>query len=382
MSNTERNYQIAREMYAQLGVDTNAVLQKLSSVPISLHCWQLDDLQGFEFPAAVLDGGLAATGNAPGRPENRETFMRHLDQALDLIPGRTKLALQYARDRRIGLDFNPTYFAHPDYDSGATLTSPDEGVRRFWIEHGIACRKIGDYFGRELGETCITNHWIGDGSKDITVDKLKPRLLLKDSLDQIFAQPLEHNLDSCESKVFGLGSESYVPGSNEFYTEYAAHTGKCIVCLDAGHFHPTESVASKFTSYLAFGDQLQLHVSRPVRWDSDHVVLLDDPTKEIMEEIAAYDAYDRVHIGTDFFDASINRIAAMVIGARSTRKALLLAMLRPIQELKRLEYDGNTTKRLDLLEEVKMMPAGFVWDYFCMSENVAGSEWISDLRTR
>ncbi len=408
MSNTERNYQIAREMYAQLGVDTNAVLQKLSSVPISLHCWQLDDLQGFEFPAAVLDGGLAATGNAPGKPENRETFMRHLDQALDLIPGRTKLALhsiymnkhdkkigrneispaefaewvEYARDRRIGLDFNPTYFAHPDYDSGATLTSPDEGVRRFWIEHGIACRKIGDYFGRELGETCITNHWIGDGSKDITVDKLKPRLLLKDSLDQIFAQPLEHNLDSCESKVFGLGSESYVPGSNEFYTEYAAHTGKCIVCLDAGHFHPTESVASKFTSYLAFGDQLQLHVSRPVRWDSDHVVLLDDPTKEIMEEIAAYDAYDRVHIGTDFFDASINRIAAMVIGARSTRKALLLAMLRPIQELKRLEYDGNTTKRLALLEEVKMMPAGFVWDYFCMSENVAGSEWISDLRTR
>ena len=214
------------------------------------------------------------------------------------------------------------------------------------------------------------------------MDKLKPRLLLKDSLDQIFAQPLEHNLDSCESKVFGLGSESYVPGSNEFYTEYAAHTGKCIVCLDAGHFHPTESVASKFTSYLAFGDQLQLHVSRPVRWDSDHVVLLDDPTKEIMEEIAAYDAYDRVHIGTDFFDASINRIAAMVIGARSTRKALLLAMLRPIQELKRLEYDGNTTKRLALLEEVKMMPAGFVWDYFCMSENVAGSEWISDLRTR
>ena len=408
MSNTERNYQIAREMYAGIGVDTDAVLRKLSSVPISLHCWQLDDLQGFEFPDIALDGGIAATGSAPGKPENREEFMRHLNQALDLVPGRIKLALHaiymnkhgrsigrneitpaefaewvdYAKDRGIGLDFNPTYFAHPDYDAGSTLTNPDEGIRRFWIEHGIVCRKIGDYFGRELGETCITNHWIGDGSKDITVDKLRPRLLLKDSLDQIFAQPLEHNLDSCESKVFGLGSESYVPGSNEFYTEYAAHTGKCIVCLDAGHFHPTESIASKFTSYLAFGDHLQLHVSRPVHWDSDHVVILDDPTREIMEEIAAYDAYDKVHIGTDFFDASINRVAAMVIGARSTRKALLLAMLRPIEELKRLEYEGNTTKRLALLEEVKMMPAGFVWDYFCMSENVAGSEWIRDLSTR
>ncbi len=408
MSNIARNYEIAKELYGEMGVDTDAVLKKLAQVPISVHCWQIDDLQGWEFPAAEMTGGIAATGDAPGKANTPEEFMTNLSKALDLIPGHTKLALHsiymnkhgknirrneitpaefvewvdYAKERGIGLDFNPTYFSHPEYDSSATLTSPDEGVRRFWIEHVIACRKIGDYFGRELGEKCITNHWIGDGSKDICVDKLRPRLLLKDSLDRIFAEPLEHNIDSCESKVFGLGSESYVPGSNEFYTEYAAHTGKCIVCMDAGHFHPTETIGPKFSSYLAFGDEIQLHVSRPVRWDSDHVVILDDATKEIMEEIAAYDAYDKVHIGTDYFDASINRIAATAIGARSARRALLLAMLRPMEELKKLEYEGNTTKRLALLEEVKMLPAGLVWDYFCESQNVPGREWIKDLKTR
>ena len=408
MSNIARNYEVAKELYGEMGVDTDAVLKKLAQVPISVHCWQIDDLQGWEFPAAEMTGGIAATGDAPGKANTPEEFMTNLSKALDLIPGHTKLALHsiymnkhgknirrneitpaefvewvdYAKERGIGLDFNPTYFSHPEYDSSATLTSPDEGVRRFWIEHGIACRKIGDYFGRELGEKCITNHWIGDGSKDICVDKLRPRLILKDSLDQIFAEPLEHNIDSCESKVFGLGSESYVPGSNEFYTEYAAHTGKCIVCMDAGHFHPTETIGPKFSSYLAFGDEIQLHVSRPVRWDSDHVVILDDATKEIMEEIAAYDAYDKVHIGTDYFDASINRIAATAIGARSARRALLLAMLRPMEELKKLEYEGNTTKRLALLEEVKMLPAGLVWDYFCESQNVPGREWIKDLKTR
>ena len=408
MSNIARNYEIAKELYGEMGVDTGAVLKKLAQVPISVHCWQIDDLQGWEFPAAAMTGGIAATGDAPGKANTPEEFMVNLSKALDLIPGHTKLALHsiymnkhgknirrneitpaefaewvdYAKERGIGLDFNPTYFSHPEFDSSATLTSPDEGVRRFWIEHGIACRKIGDYFGRELGEKCITNHWIGDGSKDICVDKLRPRMILKDSLDQIFAEPLEHNIDSCESKVFGLGSEAYVPGSNEFYTEYAAHTGKCIVCMDAGHFHPTETIGPKFSSYLAFGDEIQLHVSRPVRWDSDHVVILDDATKEIMEEIAAYDAYDKVHIGTDYFDASISRIAATAIGARSARRALLLAMLRPMEELKKLEYEGNTTKRLALLEEVKMLPAGLVWDYFCESQNVPGREWIKDLKTR
>ena len=284
MSNVERNYQIAKEIYGEMGVDTDAVLKKLDEVPISVHCWQIDDLQGFEFPDAAMSGGIAATGDAPGKARTREEFMTNLNKALDLIPGHTKLALHstymnkhgkniarneigpeefvewvdFAKERGIGLDFNPTYFSHPDYDSSSTLTNPDKGIRRFWIEHGIACRKIGDYFGRELGEKCITNHWIGDGSKDIVVDKLTPRLILKDSLDQIFAEKLEHNIDSCESKVFGLGSESYVPGSNEFYTEYAAHTGKCIVCMEAGHFHPTETIGPKFSSYLYISGRITL----------------------------------------------------------------------------------------------------------------------------
>jgi len=408
MSNVERNYQIAKEMYAEIGVDTDAVLKKLADIPISLHCWQIDDLHGFEFPAAAMSGGIAAFGDAPGLPKDRDEYMVNLNKALDLIPGKTRLALHstymnkhgkdigrneigpeefvewvdYARERGIGLDFNPTYFSHPDFDASSTLTSPDESIRKYWIQHGIACRKIGDYFGRELGGKCITNHWIGDGSKDIVVDKLSPRLRLKDSLDQIFAEPLEHNIDACESKVFGLGSEAYVPGSNEFYTEYAAHTGKCIVTMDAGHFHPTETIGPKFSSYLAFGDEIMLHVSRPVRWDSDHVVIVDDPTKEIMEEIATYDAFDRIHIGTDYFDASINRIAATAIGARSTRKCLLLALLRPIEDMKKMELEGNTTKRLAMIEELKTMPAGLVWDYFCETQGVAGKEWIKDLRTK
>lgn len=408
MSKIEQNYQIAREQYAELGVDTDAVLKKLAEIPISVHCWQIDDLHGFEFPSAAMSGGIAAFGDAPGLPKDREEYMVNLEKALDLIPGKTRLALHsiymnkhgkdigrneigpeefvewvdFAKERGIGLDFNPTYFSHPDFDASSTLTSPDEGIRRYWIEHGIACRRIGDYFGRELGSRCITNHWIGDGSKDMVVDKLSPRLRLKDSLDQIFAEPMPNNLDACESKVFGLGSEAYVPGSHEFYTEYAAHTGKCIVTMDAGHYHPTETIGPKFSSYLAFGDEIMLHVSRPVRWDSDHVVIMDDATKEIMEEIAAYDAFDRIHIGTDYFDASINRIAATAIGARSTRKCLLLALLRPIEDMKKMELEGNTTKRLAMIEELKTMPFGLVWDYFCESQGVPGREWIRDLRTR
>ncbi len=408
MSNVERNYQIAKEMYAEMGVDTDAVLKKLAEVPISVHCWQIDDLHGFEFPAEAMTGGIQATGNAPGLPKDRDEYFANLSKALKLIPGTTRVAIHstymnkhgknigrneigpeefvewvdYAKEKGVKLDFNPTYFSHPDFDASSTLTNPDEGIRNYWIQHGIACRKIGDYFGRELGTKCITNHWIGDGSKDTVVDKLTPRLILKDSLDKIFAEPLEHNVDACESKVFGIGSESYVPGSNEFYTEYAAHTGKCIVTMDAGHFHPTESVGSKFTSYLAFGDELMLHVSRPVRWDSDHVVIIDDATREIMEEIVSYDAYDRIHIGTDYFDASLNRIAATAIGSRSARKCLLLAMLRPVDELKKLEREGNYTKRLALLEEMKTMPAGLVWDYFCEIQGVPGKEWIRDLSTK
>ncbi|QNM06487.1 L-rhamnose isomerase [Qiania dongpingensis] len=408
MSQTEKNYQAARELYASIGVDTDKALETLKKTPISVHCWQIDDLQGFENPDAVLTGGIAATGNAPGKPESREEYMANLNQALDLIPGATKLALHaiyldkhgkdidrdeigpeefsewvdFAKSRNIGLDFNPTYFSHPMSDSGYTLTSRDESVREFWINHGKCCRRIGEYFGKELGQVCITNHWIGDGNKDYTIDKLTPRLILKDSLDQIFAEPIDprYNIDSVESKVFGLGSESYVPGSHEFYTNYALTKKNCIVCMDAGHFHPTESIAAKFSSYLAFGQELMLHVSRPVRWDSDHVVMLDDETKAIMEEIVRYDALDRIHIGTDYFDASINRIAATAIGARNARKALLLALLQPTEELIQIEREGNLTKRLAYYEELKAMPFGLVWEMFCEMENVPGRTWISELK--
>lgn len=404
MNKTEQNYQVAKELYAEFGVDTDQVLETLKKTPISVHCWQIDDLQGFENPDAVLTGGIAATGNAPGKPESKEEYMKNLNQALDLIPGATKLALHavylenngkpverneilpehfagwvdYAKNRNIGLDFNPTYFSHPMSESGFTLASSDEGIRSYWIEHGKRCRDIGAYFGRELGQPCITNHWIGDGYKDITVDKLEPRMRLKDSLDQIFEKKIDwkYNIDSVESKLFGLGSESYVPGSHEFYTNYVLTNKNCIVCMDAGHFHPTETVSSKISSYLAFNQQIMLHVSRPVRWDSDHVVIVDEETKAIMEEIVRCGGLDRVHIGLDYFDASINRVTATVIGARCARKALLLALLQPTEELKKLELEGNLTKRLGLLEEVKSLPFGLVWDMFCEMEQVPGKEWI------
>ncbi|MFA9379629.1 MAG: L-rhamnose isomerase [Acetanaerobacterium sp.] len=403
----QTNYEIAREQYAAIGVDTDEVLDILKKTPISVHCWQLDDLTGFENFDSVLSGGIAATGNAPGKPRSRKEYMLHLDKALALIPGATKLALHatyldssaakadrdsiqpehfsfwvdYAREKGIGLDFNPTYFSHPMADSGFTLASADESVRRFWVEHGKRCRDIGAYFGKQLGQTCITNHWIADGCKDFTVDKLAPRLRLAQSLDEMFAQPLDtrYNMDSVESKLFGLGSESYVVGSHEFYTNYVLNRKNSIVCMDAGHFHPTETVSSKISAYLAFGQELMLHVSRPVRWDSDHVVSLDDETRAIMQEIVRCNALDKVHIGLDFFDASINRVAAMVIGARNARKALLAALLEPTAELKRIESSGNLTKRLALLEEIKTMPMGMVWDSFCERENRPAAAWVTNL---
>ena len=406
MNKIEQRYQIAKETYAEFGIDTDAALATLKTTPISVHCWQLDDLTGFENFSSVLSGGIQATGNAPGKPKSVEEYFTHLDQMISYIPGAMKLALHaiypiadpipernaiepkhfsawvdYAKKKGIGLDFNPTYFSHPMAESGLTLTSEDPVVRKYWIEHGIASRKIGEYFGRELGQVCITNHWIGDGSKDHRVDKVGPRERLIDSLDQIFAQPIsrEYNIDSVESKLFGLGVESYTPGSHEFYTNYAMLRDNCIVCMDAGHFHPTEVVSDKLSSYLCFGKEIMLHVSRPVRWDSDHVVMLDDETKAIMQEIVRANALDKVHIGTDYFDASINRVAASVIGARNAKKALLYALLQPNQALMDAEAEGNFTKRLALLEEAKALPFGLVWDMFCEQENVPGSDWIQAL---
>lgn len=406
MSKIEQRYEAAREIYAGVGVDTQKALDVLRETPISVNCWQIDDLTGFENFGSTLSGGIQATGNAPGKPRSVEEYLAHLNQALSYIPGALKLALHaiypvtdghperseirpehfsfwvdYAKEKGIGLDFNPTYFSHPMADSGLTLTSPDPAVRDYWIEHGIACRKIGAYFGRELGQACITNHWIGDGSKDCRIDKQGPRELLIDALDRIFAEKIDrrYNIDSVESKLFGLGVESYTPGSHEFYTNYAMLRRNCIVCMDTGHFHPTEKVSDKLGAYLCFGCELMLHVSRPVRWDSDHVVMLDDETKDLMQEIVRAGALDRVHIGTDYFDASINRVAATVIGARNTKKALLYALLQPNEELMKAEREGNLTKRLALYEEAKTLPFGTVWDMFCEQENVPGRDWINSL---
>jgi L-rhamnose isomerase len=409
MSRTEKNYAVAREIYAEKGIDTEVAMRVLATTPISVHCWQIDDLTGFESFDSVLTGGIQATGNAPGKPRSVDEYVENLVEAFSFIPGALKLALHavypvteervernnirpehfrfwvdFAKEHKIGLDFNPTYFSHPLASSGLTLTSPDEGIRKYWIEHGIACRRIGEYFGKELGQVCITNHWIGDGSKDYRVDKVSPRLRLIDSLDQMFAEEIDRrfNLDSVESKLFGLGVESYTPGSHEFYTNYVMLRNNCIICMDAGHFHPSEMISDKLSSYLAFGKEIMLHVSRPVRWDSDHVVMFDDETRAIMQEVARYDALDRVHIGTDYFDASINRIAATVIGSRNTKKALLYALLQPNKQLIEVEVSGDFAKRLALFEEAKTLPFGLVWDMFCEREGVPGSDWICMLERK
>lgn len=397
MGKIERNYKTAKECFEEYGVDTDLVLEQMEDVPISVHCWQIDDLTGFEDFHARLTGGIAATGNMGGKPKDQTEYFGQLGAALKLIPGKLKIAahavyldnkgkkidrdqiepqhftkwVDFARERGMGLDFNPTYFSHEKSEDGFTLSSADPAVREFWIEHGRRCRRIGEYFGRETGTLCITNHWIPDGYKDITIDKLSPRQRLKESLDAIFEEALDrgHCMDSLESKLFGLGSESYVTGSHEFYTNYWTETKKAILCMDAGHFHPTESVAAKISSYIAFGQELMLHVSRPVRWDSDHVVIVDEETMAIMEEIVRCGALKRVHIGLDFFDASIRRGEATAIGGRAAKTALLKAMLQPAELLRQAEDAGDYTRRLALLEEIKLLPYGFVWEMYCERNN-------------
>lgn len=403
-----KHYEAAREIYAARGVDTEAALRRMDTIPISINCWQLDDLTGLEDFDAKLTGGIAATGNAAGKPRSVEEYFQSLDKMLSLVPGAKHLALHavypltngakiprnklgpehfsgwvdYARDKGIGLDFNPTYFSHPMSDSGWTLASPDRAVRDFWVEHGINARRIGEMFGRGLGEKCVTNHWIPDGSKDIRVDTLGPRERLIESLDRIFAEPVDrrYNVDSLEGKLFGLGVESYTAGSHEFYTNYALTTGKAIVCMDIGHYHPTESVAAKLSSYFAFGQEIMMHLSRAVRWDSDHVPVVSDETVPIMQEIKRCDAFDKVHLGLDFFDASIDRIAASVIGARSMKKALLIALLEPTEQLIRAEEEGDLARRLALLEEFKLLPAGIVFDEYCARHDMPGADWTESLR--
>jgi len=393
----EHAYELAREYYAAYGVDTAEVLAKLQKIPISLHCWQGDDVGGFETPDAALGGGLAVTGNYPGKARNADELRRDLDMAYRLIPGRHRLSLHaiyaetggtkvdrdalqpehfsrwidWAKANEHGLDFNPTCFGHPLADDGFTLAHANESIRQFWIEHCIACREIGAAFGQALGNPAVTNIWIPDGYKDTPADRLSPRQRLQDSLDKVLAKPIStaHNLDAVESKLFGLGSESYVVGSHEFYLGYAIRK-QILLCLDAGHFHPTETIADKISSTLLYVPELLLHVSRGVRWDSDHVVTLTDELQAIMQEIVRGGFLDLVHIGLDFFDASINRIAAWVIGTRNAIRALMMALLEPTQLLCEYEQAGNHTARLALQESIKSLPFGAVWDYYCYMQQV------------
>lgn len=400
-------YEIARERYAAFGVDVAAAATTLKTVPISLHCWQGDDVGGFEDPERGLSGGIMATGNYPGKARTPEQLRADLDKAYSLIPGKHRLNLHasyleadgkiprdeirgehfqnwidWAREMDHGVDFNPTLFSHPLADDGFTLSHADEGIRAFWIEHCIACREVGAYIGAALGEPCITNIWIPDGYKDFPADRLAPRQRLKDALDKVFEKPIDPalNLDAVECKLFGLGSESYVVGSHEFYLGYAIANDK-VLCLDAGHFHPTETIADKLSSVLLYVQDILLHVSRGVRWDSDHVVALNDDLLAIMQEIARSDALDRIHIGLDFFDASINRVGAWAIGTRNALRALLIALLEPRELLRSYENEGDFTARLALLEELKGLPFGAVWDHYCLSQNVpVGMAFMDEIR--
>ncbi|CAG5084509.1 MAG: L-rhamnose isomerase [Thermobacillus sp.] len=405
--NIEQAYEAARALYAAHGIDTDKAIERLQSIKISVHCWQGDDVQGFLFRGGGLGGGLAVTGNYPGAARTADELRADLEKALSLIPGKHKVNLHaiyadtdekvdldaleprhfqswvdWAKDQGLGLDFNPTCFSHPKASDGFTLSHPDPAVRRFWIDHCKASRKIGAYFGEQLGQTCVTNVWIPDGFKDAPADRLAPRIRLKEALDEVFAEKIDPavHLDAVESKLFGIGSEAYVVGSHEFYMGYAIQKGT-LLCLDAGHFHPTESIAGKMSALSLFTSGLLLHVSRPMRWDSDHVVILDDETQEIARELVRCGLLDRTHIGLDFFDASINRVAAWVIGTRSTLKALLRAMLEPADRLKQAELEGDYTTRLALTEEFKTYPFGAVWDYYCAKSGVPVREtWLDEVR--
>ncbi len=404
----EDTYALAKERYALLGVDTDQVLATLGKISISLHCWQGDDVGGFEDPDRGLSGGIMATGNYPGKARTADELRRDLDLAYSLIPGDHRLNLHaiyletdkkvprneiqpehftgwvdWARQNKHGIDFNPTCFSHPLADDGFTLAHHDEGIRQFWIDHCLASRQIGAYFGRKLETPCITNIWIPDGMKDTPVDRMAPRRRLKQSLDVIFAEELNplHHLDAIECKLFGLGSESYVVGSHEFYLGYAA-ANNTLLCLDAGHFHPTEVISDKISAVLLYVPELLLHVSRGVRWDSDHVVTLTDELQAIMQEIVRGDFLSRVHIGLDFFDASINRVAAWIIGTRNALRALLMALLEPQDQLRTLEFDGDYTARLALMEELKGLPFGAVWDHYCLLNEVpVGVSYVDEIRT-
>jgi L-rhamnose isomerase len=403
-------YRWAQEAYAALGVDTEAAIARLQTIPISLHCWQGDDVGGFETPGATLSGGgIQVTGNYPGKARSIKELQADIEKVYTIIPGVHRLNLhasygefgdtfvdrdqieiehftvwvEWAKRLGIGVDFNATCFSHPKAEDGFTLASKDPEIRAFWIEHVKRARKIAAHFGKELGTPSVHNTWIPDGSKDLTIDKTGYRELLKGSLDEIFAveYPKAYLRDAVETKLFGIGSESFVVGSHEFYMNYAIRNDK-MVCLDLGHFHPTEQIADKISAMMVFVDEMLLHVSRPMRWDSDHVVILNDDIIYLTQELVRCGKLDQIHIGLDFFDATINRAGAWVTGARATQKGLLMALLEPTGLLKEYEESGNLYARLGLLEQLKSMPFGIIWDEFCAREGVCReSEVIQEVLT-
>jgi len=404
----EKEFAQAKERYESMGVDVDKALETLKTVPISMHCWQGDDVAGFEGADGISDGGIMTTGNYPGRARNGDELRMDIEKVFSLVPGKHRIALHaiyaetggkavsreklqpehfsrwidWGKEQGVKFDYNPTFFSHPKASAGFTLASRDKGIRDFWIEHGISSRVIGEALGKALDTTCINNFWVPDGYKDITADRLTHRALLNDSLNEIFSHHVDenYNRDSVESKLFGIGSETYVVGSHEFYTGYAIKNNK-ILCLDMGHFHPTESIADKVSSVMLFIDELMLHVSRGVRWDSDHVVLFNEDVKALMQEIVRGRYLNRVHIGLDYFDASINRTAAWTIGIRNTIKALLFAMLEPHKQLVELEKTGNFTERLALFETIKTLPFGAIWNQYCeMMDVPMDGEWIKEIK--
>jgi len=408
MTNKER-YESAKMMYASIGVDTDVAIEKMKQIPVSLHCWQGDDVTGFDHDGP-LTGGIQVTGNYPGKARTSEELMADMDKTISLIPGKKKLNLhacyaifqsgeftdrdkiepkhfskwvEFAKERNMGIDFNPTFFSHEKVKNGLTLSSPDEDIRQFWIEHGKACIRISQYFAEETGIPCVMNIWTGDGYKDIPADRMGPRIRYKDSIEQILSEPFDKNkVKPCvESKVFGIGVESYTVGSSEFTLSFAATHDGCLPLMDNGHYHPTELVSDKISSLLCYFPEIALHITRPVRWDSDHVVLFDDETKELAKEIVRCDALERVYMALDYFDASINRISAWTLGFRSWQKALLSALCTPNEEFKKMQDENSLTELMMMQEEIKTYPFGDIWREYCQQCNVASDQtWFEEIK--
>ena len=406
MANTA--YELARARYAQIGIDTDAAIEKLKTIPVSLHCWQGDDVTGFDHDGP-LTGGIQTTGNYPGKAKTPKQLMADMDKAMSLCPGKKKLNLHacyaifepgefvdrdkiepkhfkkwvdFAKERGMGIDFNPTFFSHPMAKNGLTLTSPEEDVRKFWVEHGKACIRISEYFAKETGIPCVMNIWIGDGYKDVPADRMGPRMRYKQSIEEILSEPFDKNLvkPCVESKVFGIGVEAYTAGSAEFTLSFAAMHDGCLPLMDNGHYHPTEVVSDKIPALLCFFPEIALHITRGIRWDSDHVLTFDDETREMAKEIVRCDALDRVYMALDYFDASINRVAAWTVGFRSWQKALLSALCTPNAALKALQDENRLTELFVMHEELKTLPFGAVWDEYCERCGIpAGAKWFEEV---